>query len=87
LKLFFFGYSTTEDTVLPLSTPVIGLDGKEIHEIAIPKNTEVVVGIMASNRNPEIWGPDAEEWKPERWMNPLPDSVVAAHLPGIYSHL
>ncbi|KAF8183391.1 cytochrome P450 [Pholiota molesta] len=78
---------TTEDTVLPLSTPVIGLDGKEIHEIAIPKNTEVVVGIMASNRNPEIWGPDAEEWKPERWMNPLPDSVVAAHLPGIYSHL
>ncbi|KAF9479975.1 cytochrome P450 [Pholiota conissans] len=79
--------STAEDTVLPLSTPIIGVDGKEMHEIAIPKDTNISIGIMASNRNPEIWGPDADEWKPDRWMNPLPESVIAAHLPGIYSHL
>ncbi|KJA16173.1 hypothetical protein HYPSUDRAFT_47597 [Hypholoma sublateritium FD-334 SS-4] len=75
------------DTVLPLSTPIRGVDGRELREIAIPKGTLVNIGILASNRNPEIWGPDADEWKPERWINPLPESVAAAHLPGIYSHL
>jgi cytochrome P450 len=79
--------TTRQDTVLPLSTPIKGLDGREMHEIPIPNNTNVIVGIMASNRNPEIWGPDSYEWKPERWMNPLPGSVPGAHLPGIYSHL
>ncbi|KAF8183371.1 cytochrome P450 [Pholiota molesta] len=85
--LVMIGRTTIEDTILPLSTPVKGVDGKEMHEIAVPKNTDVMVGIMASNRNPEIWGPDADDWKPDRWMNTLPDPVVAAHLPGVYSHL
>ncbi|KAJ2929646.1 hypothetical protein H1R20_g7436, partial [Candolleomyces eurysporus] len=35
----------------------------------------------------EIWGPDASEWKPERWLSPLPDRVAEARVPGIYSHM
>ncbi|KAF4617777.1 hypothetical protein D9613_006307 [Agrocybe pediades] len=76
-----------KDTVLPLSNPIKGLDGSEIREIPIPANTNVIVGIMASNRNPELWGPDSYEWKPERWLKPLPDAVSHAHLPGVYSNL
>ncbi|KAF8966255.1 cytochrome P450 [Flammula alnicola] len=79
--------TTRRDVVLPLSTPIKGLDGQDVHEIPIPNNTDIYVGIMASNRNPELWGLDAEEWKPERWLSPLPETVAAAHLPGIYSHL
>ncbi|KAI0073418.1 hypothetical protein K474DRAFT_1710699 [Panus rudis PR-1116 ss-1] len=30
---------------------------------------------------------DAKEWKPERWLSPLPQSVVDEHIPGIYSNL
>lgn len=75
------------DTVIPLSTPIRGINGDEIRELAIPEGTLVQIGIMASNRNPDIWGPDADEWKPERWIEGLPESVAAAHLPGIYSHL
>jgi cytochrome P450 len=63
------------------------LDGREITEIPIPNNTNVIVGILASNQNPEIWGPDSYEWKPERWLTPLPESVSEAHIPGIYSNL
>jgi len=63
------------------------LDGQEISEIPIPSNTNVIVGTLAANRNPEIWGPDAYEWKPERWLKPLPETVPSAHMPGIYSHL
>jgi cytochrome P450 len=80
-------HSTRQDTVLPLSTPVKGLDGREITEVPIPRNTNVIVGILAANRNPEVWGPDSYEWKPERWLTPLPESVSAARIPGIYSNL
>ncbi|KAF8905032.1 cytochrome P450 [Gymnopilus junonius] len=78
---------TRQDAVLPLSKPIKGLDGQEIHEIAVPNNTNIIVSLMASNRNPDLWGPDSYEWKPERWLNPLPNTVIDAHVPGIYSHL
>ena len=76
-----------EDIVMPLSQPIRGLDGTLISEIAVPKGTIVLTGMLASNRNPQLWGPDAEEWKPERWLHPLPETVKEAHIPGVYSHL
>lgn len=78
---------TCQEVILPLSTPVKGLDGRVMHEILIPRNTNVILSIMNSNRDPDLWGPDAYEWKPERWMKPPPQALVDAHLPGIYSHL
>lgn len=58
-----------------------------ISDIPVPKGTGVVIGIIASNVNPTIWGPDADEWKPERFLKPLPESVAEAHIPGVYSNL
>ena len=78
---------TNQDNVLPLSKPVIGLDGTEIHEILVPKNTYVNVSILHFNTNPEIWGPDSAEWKPERWLSPLPETVKGTLNTGVYSHL
>ncbi|KAF8955775.1 cytochrome P450 [Flammula alnicola] len=78
---------TRQDVVLPLSSPIKGLDGEEVQSVLVPKHTDIVIGIMASNRNPELWGPDVLEWKPDRWLEPLPAAVPAAHLPAIYSHL
>ncbi|KAK7466274.1 hypothetical protein VKT23_005002 [Stygiomarasmius scandens] len=79
--------SAKQDTILPLSKPVIGVDGKPISEIHVPKNTTIFISILNSNRNPEIWGPDALEWKPERWLSPMPNELIEAHIPGVYSHL
>ncbi|KDR76226.1 hypothetical protein GALMADRAFT_67812 [Galerina marginata CBS 339.88] len=76
-----------QDTVLPLMTPVKGLNGAQVCEIPLRKGTIIAISILNTNRNPELWGPDAQEWKPERWLDPLPDSVVNAHVPGVYSHL
>ncbi|KAF5351589.1 hypothetical protein D9758_007260 [Tetrapyrgos nigripes] len=81
------GRIANEDAVLPLSKPIIGRDGNKITEVYIPKGTSVLMSFINSNRNPEIWGPDALEWKPERWLSPLPKEVVDAHIPGVYSHL
>ena len=35
----------------------------------IPRGTEVIVCLWAINRNPELWGSDAAEFKPERWID------------------
>ncbi|KAJ6522227.1 cytochrome P450 [Mycena vulgaris] len=60
---------TVQETILPLSTPIIGVDGSEIRSIPIPKGTSVYVAIAAANHNKQIWGADALEFKPERWQN------------------
>ncbi|KAI0628892.1 cytochrome P450 [Trametes polyzona] len=78
---------TRKDAVLPLSQPIIGVDGSKINEIFVPEDTTVIIGIYSSNRNKAIWGEDALEWKPKRWLNGLPDTVSEAKIPGIYSNL
>ena len=80
---------TRKDMILPLSRPIPGSikDGNPIHEVHIKNNTKVIVSILAANRNKDVWGEDAEEWKPERWLSPLPDSVAKAHLPGVYASM
>ncbi|KAH9073512.1 cytochrome P450 [Lactarius deliciosus] len=74
------------DVVLPLSSPIRDVDGREVHEIFVPKNTNVFVQIHNLNRDPSIWGADAAEWKPERWLAPLPQSVADANIQGVYAN-
>ncbi|KAF5382135.1 hypothetical protein D9615_004306 [Tricholomella constricta] len=79
--------TTRQDIVLPLSAPITGLDGREMHSIFLPNNTNVVVSILCANQDPLLWGSDAAEWKPERWLSPLPQALINARLPGVYSHI
>lgn len=76
-----------DDTLLPLSEPIEGVDGTLISEIPVPKKTAIFIGIQACNRNKALWGDDADEWKPERWLASLPASVTQARIPGVYSNL
>ncbi|KAJ3514910.1 hypothetical protein NLJ89_g2096 [Agrocybe chaxingu] len=75
------------DIILPLSSPVKGINGDDIHEIPVSKGMHIIISILSSNRDPKLWGPDSFEWKPERWLKPLPEAVLSAHLPAVYSHL
>ncbi|TFK25118.1 cytochrome P450 [Coprinopsis marcescibilis] len=79
--------TTVADATLPLERPLRCLDGKEVTELVVPRGTNILVSILASNRDPLTWGPDANEWKPERWLSPLPKTVTESRHPGIYSHL
>ena len=69
--------------VLPLSEPIRGLDGTLMSEIPIAKDTVVLIGVLGSNLNSRTWGDDAWEWKPERWLSPLPESITEAGMPGV----
>ncbi|KIP09650.1 hypothetical protein PHLGIDRAFT_116131 [Phlebiopsis gigantea 11061_1 CR5-6] len=83
----FMGRDVKGDVVLPLSAPIVGKDGSTMEEILVPNGTMVLIGIRACNRSKDIWGDDALDWKPERWLQPLPASVSNAHVPGVYSNL
>ncbi|KAI0270686.1 cytochrome P450 [Gloeopeniophorella convolvens] len=78
--------TTRGNALLPLSTPIHDNDGREIRELFIPDNTDIYIHIHNLNRDPLIWGPDAAEWKPERWLSPLPESVAEAKIQGVYSN-
>lgn len=74
--------------VLPLSKPIKCVDGAYTDSIFVPAGTNIMIAHYSTNRNKAIWGPDAEEWKPERWMDgSFPQSVVDARIPGVYSNL
>ncbi|KZW02809.1 cytochrome P450 [Exidia glandulosa HHB12029] len=75
-----------KETVVPLMHPLTGRDGKTITELTVPAGTDIYLGILPTNIDYETWGPDAREWKPERWLNQLPKTVGDAHIPGVYSH-
>jgi cytochrome P450 len=72
--------------ILPLSTPIQGVNGQLIHEIFIPEDTNVFIHIHNLNRDTSIWGDDATEWKPERWLAPLPKTVADANIQGVYAN-
>ncbi|KAJ7646240.1 cytochrome P450 [Mycena rosella] len=74
-----------EDAILPLRTPMIGVDGILMNTITVPKGTSIYIAIAAANHSKQIWGDDALEFKPERWTNGKAESVTTK-MCGIYGN-
>ena len=53
----------------------------------MPKNTPVLMDLLGFNTSKEVWGEDALEWRPERWLEPLPGTVEDIRVPGVYANL
>lgn len=51
-----------KDTYLPVGG---GPDGKS--PVYVPKGHEVMYSVYTMHRLPELFGPDADEYRPERW--------------------
>ncbi|KAH7910533.1 cytochrome P450 [Hygrophoropsis aurantiaca] len=73
-----------KDDILPLDNPFTDKHGQVQTEIKVSKGDPIFIPILAINRSEAIWGPDAKEFKPERWESP-PES--ASNIPGIWGHL
>ena len=81
-------HSAVKDTVLPLHFPETSADGKtQLKEIVVKKGTNIFVSIIGANRNKKVWGEDAEDWKPERWLGVQPQLAEGAKFPGIYNQM
>ena len=62
-------------------------DGTLADAVPLPRGTRVMVEVPSSNRDHALWGSDADVWRPERWLAPLPREVEEARVPGLSAHL
>ncbi|EJD50603.1 cytochrome P450 [Auricularia subglabra TFB-10046 SS5] len=65
---------------IPLERPAKGRKGNSLSHIHIQPGDEVMIPMWLVNRSQRIWGPDANQFRPERWEN-LPDEAAA--IPGV----
>jgi len=58
------------DDVIPLSKPITTEDGTVVKELKVKEGQVFHIPFMAMQANPAVWGADAAEFKPERWITP-----------------
>ena len=59
------------DDVIPLRWPVRSADGKHLlHEIPVTKGQVIHIPSRTVTRLACVWGPDADQFVPERWLDP-----------------
>ncbi|KAF8130328.1 cytochrome P450 [Boletus edulis] len=75
-----------DDDILPLSKPILGVSGDMIHEVRVSKGTEIMISISAYNRDKDLWGEDAHEFKPDRWLDGTMDGKESPGV-GVYANL
>ena len=68
-----------------MAVPIKSPTGEEIKQVFIPKGTSVIVAIDRMNRSKKIFGEDAEEFKPERWLPGGSGADTSVKNPGVYS--
>ncbi|TFK66775.1 cytochrome P450 [Pluteus cervinus] len=74
-----------KDDIIPLSKPVIDRYGVPHAEIPIAKGSLILTSFAGYNRLTDVWGPDAHDFKPERWLEDAEWKVSRPF--GIYSGL
>ncbi|PIL36501.1 cytochrome P450 [Ganoderma sinense ZZ0214-1] len=58
-----------KDDVIPLSAPLRLPTGELVDSVTITEGTLVTVPISCMNTAVAYWGPDAREFRPERWLS------------------
>ncbi|KAJ6601143.1 cytochrome P450 [Mycena vulgaris] len=75
---------TSEDIVLPLSSEIVTSTRAHIRELPVRKGQFIYIAVGAYQRLETLWGADAHEFKPSRWLAGDPCTGQAL---GPYAHL
>ncbi|KZT27521.1 cytochrome P450 [Neolentinus lepideus HHB14362 ss-1] len=76
-----------EPDVIPLSKPITSVDGKTISSVPIAAGQVIQVSLSGYNRLKDVWGEDAHEFRPERWLE-IQEGKREVNSPfGVYSNL
>ncbi|KAI0755289.1 cytochrome P450 [Daedaleopsis nitida] len=79
-------YPIIYSDVIPLSYPIMGVDGTVVNEIAVSAGQAIVISVHGYNRPPEVWGEDADKWAPERFT-PINSTEKQQVKLGVYANL
>ncbi|KDQ63627.1 hypothetical protein JAAARDRAFT_385142 [Jaapia argillacea MUCL 33604] len=71
------------DDIIPLAYPIKTKSGKMVSEIPIRKGQNILVSIWGYNHLKQVWGQDAEFWKPERFMGDKQERETSV---GVYAN-
>lgn len=81
-------FRRTTAASVPLQFPVRSVSGEEINTISVAKHQTITISILNANHNQAVWGEDASEWKPERWLNSTQAGVKdGVRYTGAYSSM
>ncbi|KAG8769239.1 hypothetical protein FRC12_005086 [Ceratobasidium sp. 428] len=69
---------------IPTSRPYADRKGVERTFVTLQKGDGILIPILAMNRDKDIWGEDAMQFRSDRWSN-LPEA--AEDMPGVWGHL
>ncbi|KAJ7289436.1 cytochrome P450 [Mycena rebaudengoi] len=78
------GRIAVREDVIPLNTPYTDVNGQVHESLRILKGQELLIPVLAVNRDPDMWGPDASDFKPERWEAATP---ITNSIPGVWGHM
>ncbi|KAI0800951.1 cytochrome P450 [Fomes fomentarius] len=56
------------DNVIPLSEPIISATGEVIDTIPVKAGQWIYASVCGYNRLPSVWGQDADDWNPDRFL-------------------
>jgi len=57
------------DDVIPLAYPIVDKNGNTLDSIPVSAGQTIQISICSYQRMKEVWGEDADEWNPMRWMD------------------
>ncbi|KAF8685181.1 Cytochrome p450 [Rhizoctonia solani] len=81
--VFFLDRVAMKDWILPLHYPARSAEGRAMMlNIRVPKGATLHVSLGAANRDRRTWGDDARAFRPDRWLEPLPKSVMDSRMPA-----
>ncbi|KAJ3883015.1 cytochrome P450 [Lentinula edodes] len=71
------------DDNIPLEYPVTSESGERLSHVPVAKGQRISINIAMYNRLTQVWGDDANRWRPERFMNEKKKDITV----GVYSNL
>ncbi|KAI0340347.1 cytochrome P450 [Trametopsis cervina] len=72
------------DDVIPLSQPITTANGDVIDQIPVGKGQSILISVCMYNRIKSIWGEDADEFNPMRFLEGRVENTVKV---GMYANL
>lgn len=72
--------------MVPLSKPITTPSGRTLSSIPVQAGQVLFISITAINKSTSVFGSDANEFRPERWLDGSVGSEEGKSV-GVYSHL
>ncbi|KAJ6520509.1 cytochrome P450 [Mycena sanguinolenta] len=60
--------TASQDLVIPLGSEITTTSGERISQLAVKKGQHIAVAVAAFQRAEALWGPNADKFKPSRWI-------------------